>query len=239
MGLSDRLAAWDHQRDAETRNAMSQPIAQTADTALFWKGIQYAGIKVIFFVRLLILARLLAPDDFGLLAISMVAIDVMTRMTDFGLSPALVQRESSERLHYDTAWTVGLVRASLVTGIVLLVAPLVADLFNDPRATNLIRVLAFRPLFESLASIKMAELIRNLRFRDLTFIKLPEALVNTIVAVALAPTIGVWTLVAGVLAGQLAVLIISYILAPHRPRLSFNREAARSSKKGAADCAQL
>jgi PST family polysaccharide transporter len=74
----------------------------------------------------------------------------------------------------------------------------------------------------------MAELIRNLRFRDLTLIKQPEALVNTIVAVALAPTKGVWTLVAGVLAGQLDVLIISYILAPHRPRLSFNREAARS-----------
>ena len=90
---------------------MKEPIARQAGSALFWKGVQHTGVKAILFLRLIILARLLSPDDFGLLAISMVAIEFMTRVTDLGMIPALVQRTSADDTHYDTAWTVGMVRA--------------------------------------------------------------------------------------------------------------------------------
>jgi O-antigen/teichoic acid export membrane protein len=186
------------------------------------------GVKLIFFVRLLILARLLVPEDFGLLAIAVSTIGIFLSLTDFGMIPALVQGERVEKKDYDTAWTVGLTRASAISLLVAVGAPLIAEIFAEPRATPIIQVLALRPILDSLVSIKIADLTRNLNFRPLSIIKLGEALANSIVSILLARTLGVWALVAGVLAGSSTNLILSYIFAPHRPRISFDRSSAQS-----------
>jgi O-antigen/teichoic acid export membrane protein len=204
------------------------PLAQQAGTALLWRAVQHVGVKGIFLVRLVILARLLSPEDFGLLAICMVAIDVLMRVTDFGMIPALVQRSEADDRHYNAAWTVGIVRALTIAVVVVLAAPFVAQVFREPRAAVILQVLAIRPLLEAAASIKVAELTRNLRFRSLTFLKVPEGVANTIIAIALAPSLGVWALVAGSLAGPTAYLVISYFLAPYHPRLYLNPGATRS-----------
>lgn len=199
-----------------------------AGNALLWQATQHFGVKAIFLVRLLVLARLLSPDDFGLLAISSVVIDVLLRVTNFGMIPALVQRVEAGEAHYDVAWTVGFLRALVITGVTFLAAPVVAQLFAEPRATDIIRVLALRPLIDAGASIQVARLTRNLRFRSLAFIELPKAVTNTFVAIILAHWLGVWALVAGALAGSTAYLIGSYIVAPYRPRLTLSHHAARS-----------
>jgi O-antigen/teichoic acid export membrane protein len=179
-------------------------------------------------VRLLILARLLSPDDFGLLAISSVVIDVLMMITNFGMIPALVQRVEADEEHYNVAWTVGILRALTITTVTILAAPIAAQLFAEPRATDIIRVLAIRPLIDAGASIQVARLIRNLHFRALALVELPKAVMGALVAVVLAQWLGVWALVAGALAGSTAYLIVSYIAAPYRPQLTFNHNAARS-----------
>jgi O-antigen/teichoic acid export membrane protein len=207
---------------------MKEPIARRAGSALFWSAIRHAGAKAIFLVRLLVLARLLAPDDFGLLAISMVAVGLMTRLTDLGMIPALVQSPATDEIHYDVAWSVGVLRAAIIASAVFFAAPVVAQLFDEPRATALIQVLAIRPILGGLASVKVAGLVRDLRFRSLAFIYVPEALANTAIAIALAPSLGVWALVAGALAGPAAILVMSYVMAPYRPRFSLDAHASRS-----------
>jgi O-antigen/teichoic acid export membrane protein len=198
---------------------MSDSLTQQAGSALVWKVLQLGGVKVIFLVRTIVLARLLIPDDFGLLAVSLVAVGFLMTVTNLGMVPALVQHISPNEQQYNTAWTIGILRASLIAFIVFLTAPLIADLFAEPRAVDLIRVMALRPVLEAAASIKVAELTRNLRFRTLALVYLPETLANTIISIVLAPFIGVWALVAGFLAGMLVFVLMSYILAPHRPKL--------------------
>jgi PST family polysaccharide transporter/lipopolysaccharide exporter len=144
------------------------------------------------------------------------------------MTPALVQRVEVDEEHYDVAWTVGILRALGVTMVTFLAAPIVAQLFGEPRATDIVRVLAIRPLIDAAASIKVAHLMRNLQFRSLASIELPKALANTLVAITLAPWLGVWALVAGTLAGPAVYLIVSYLVAPYRPRLSFDSSAAQS-----------
>ena len=204
---------------------MSRAWASRTGSALTWKLLQLVGVKLIFLVRVFVLGRLLGPGEFGLFAVSLVALDFLLRITDFGMVPALVQRPGAERRHYDAAWTVGLLRAALVGVAVFAVAPLVADLFKEPRATDLVRVLALRPLLEAGASIGVAELTRQLRFRPLAWIQLSEAVVNTVLSIALVRPLGVWALVAGPLAGALTSLAVSYVVAPHRPRLSIDAAA--------------
>jgi lipopolysaccharide exporter len=207
---------------------MSDGLARQAGSALFWKGVQLASTKGIFLVRTVILARMLAPDDFGLLAIATAALGFLLSITNLGMVPALVQRAESDARHFDTAWTIGVIRAVLISAVVAAGAPLLAAAFNEPRATELIRVLAVMPLLDAAASIGIARLTRELRFRPLVLTRLAEALANTAVAISLARFLGVWALVAGQLAGAITYLLASYIAAPHRPRLALDRDAAQS-----------
>lgn len=194
---------------------------------MFWKAFQLGGVKVVFLARTLILARLLVPDDFGLLAISLIAVNFLTSVTNLGMVPALVQHHDPDERQYNTAWSIGVMRAFLIAVVVIVAAPFLADIFDEPRAAILIRVMALRPVLNATASIKVAELTRELRFKNLTFLYLPEALANTIVSIVLAPFFGVWALVAGTLAGPLAYVFISYLVAPHRPRFALDSSAAR------------
>ncbi|MBE2199756.1 MAG: lipopolysaccharide biosynthesis protein [Anaerolinea sp.] len=185
------------------------------------------SIKLIFLLRTIVLARLLAPDDFGLLAISLVAVEFLMVITNLGMAPALVQQPDSEEVHYNAAWTAGMVRGLVVTTAVILAAPFIATLFQEPRAMPLIQAAALRPTLEAAASIKLAKLTRDLNFRALTLARLPDAIANTALSIVLAPLLGVWALIIGSLAGPLVYVIMSYWLAPHRPRFSFDWVAIR------------
>jgi lipopolysaccharide exporter len=207
---------------------VSDSLASRTGSALLWNGIGLAVTRLISLVRFVILARLLAPDDFGLLAIAWVAIELLLTLTDLGMVTALVQRDRVDASQFDTAWTVGLVRALVVTGAIVAGAPLIAELFGEPRAAGVLRALAVAPLLAALASIKIAELTRNLEFRKLTLIRVPEAAVEAAVSIALATLLGVWALVVGVLVANVVRVALSYLLAPHRPRISFDQGAARS-----------
>jgi O-antigen/teichoic acid export membrane protein len=201
---------------------------QQAGSAIFWRGFQHVGVKLIFLVRLVVLTRLLSPEDFGLIAIASIVIDVLMRVTHVGMVQALIQRIVVEEQHYDIAWTVGMIRALSITLVTFFSAPLVAQFFGEPRVEEIVRILALRPLIDAAASIKIAELTRNLKFRSMAIIELPKALANTMIAVALAKQWGAWALVVGTLAGSTTYLWLSYFLAPHRPRFSFDTTAARS-----------
>lgn len=204
---------------------MTKDLAQSAGFALSWRAVQHFGVKLIYLARLLILTHLLSPADFGLLAIATLSVDFLLGVTNFGMVQALVQRADPDETHYDAAWTVGLVRAAAVTVIVALAAPLIADIFAEPRATNIIRLLALRPLLEASASIGIVRLTRQFRFRSLATLWLVEAVTNTIVTIALAPVLGVWALVVGALSAPVVFSILSYVAAPHRPRLHFDATA--------------
>lgn len=203
-------------------------LARTAGSAMMWKSVQMVSIKLIFLLRTVVLARLLVPDDFGLLSISLVAIEFLMVITNIGMIPALVQRSDSQEVHYNATWTVGIVRALLVTTTVFLAAPLIAALFQEPRAIPLIQAAAFRPTLEAAASIRLAKLTRDLDFRALALVRLPDALVNTALSIVLAPRLGVWALIVGSLVGPAVYVGMSYWFAPYRPRFSFDWKAIRS-----------
>jgi lipopolysaccharide exporter len=201
--------------------------AQRAGKALIWQVIQLGSDKLLFFIRILVLARLLTPQDFGLVAIATTAMGFFQNITDIGLIPALIQGKEITEKQYNVAWTVGMMRAMLIATIMVIGAPWIAILFDESQATPIIRVLALYPLLVASISIKIAEQNRNLSFRPLAILKLTESLVKAAVSIILAVFFGLWGLVVGTIAGVAAISILSYILAPHRPRLLFDREILR------------
>ncbi|HET7563860.1 MAG TPA: oligosaccharide flippase family protein [Gemmatimonadaceae bacterium] len=207
---------------------MTAPLARQAGAALLWKGAQLFGSRAVSLARYLVLARLLVPDDFGLFAVALVPLDVLLSVSNLGMIPALVQRDASDDRTYDTAWTLGLLRAVAISASLLIAAPLLAALFAEPRATGVLRLLALQPLISASASIKVADLERRLEFRPLTMIEVPATAAGAIASIVLAPLLGVFALVAGVLVGSTVRSALSYILAPHRPRLVLDIALARS-----------
>jgi O-antigen/teichoic acid export membrane protein len=199
-----------------------------AGKALIWQSIQMGGVKIIFMLRILILARLLTPDDFGLVTIATSSMGLLLGLTNLGILPALVQGQDTGEDHYDAAWTIGLIRAIFIAVILLTAAPFIATMFAEPRAIPIIRVFAVIPIIEALTSIKVAALNRNLLFRPLAFLRLIDASIHAIISIALAQAFGVWALVVGMVAGSTATFVFSYFIAPYRPRLSLNSAAARS-----------
>jgi lipopolysaccharide exporter len=203
---------------------LSNRLIRLAGTAISWQALQHFAVQAIFLGRLIVLARLLAPADFGLRAIGMIAVGFLLRVTDFGMIPALVQRSESEERHYDAAWTVGLLRAAGISAVVILGAPLLAQAFGEPSAAPIVRALGVLPLIQAAASIKVAKLTRDLEFRKLAHLNLLEAVGTTVVSIALAARFGVWALVAGSLAGPAVYSLMSYRFARHRPRLRLDRD---------------
>jgi O-antigen/teichoic acid export membrane protein len=192
-----------------------------AAVAMRWRALQLGGVELIYFLRLLILAKILAPQDFGVVAIAVTSVGIFMRLTDLGMIPALVQARDASTAHYDGAWTVGLLRAAGVTIALITTAPLIARLFAVPDAVPIIQALACRPLIDAAASIGVARLMKELEFRRLALMQLPAALVDLLVAVQFAHVLGVWAIVAGTLSGALTSMIVSYFVAPRVPRLSF------------------
>lgn len=207
---------------------MKSSLSKLTARALTWRFLDFIAVKVVFLLRLLVLASLLTPEDFGLLAIGLSAVTLVLTLSDFGVEPALIQRQDVRQQDYDAGWTLVVARATFVTLVILLVAHWIADLFGEPRATPIIQALAIGVFIDSLASVKLTTLNRNLQFRSLALLNTTQAVVTTVVAILAAPVYGVWALVAGSLAGTLAFTLASYVAAPYRPRLRWHRASAGS-----------
>ena len=199
-----------------------------AGHALVWRGLQLGLTRGLYLVGTLILGRLLTPSDFGLVAIATVAITTVMTATDTGMSAALVQSAHNEQIHYDVAWTVGLLRGSLVCLALLLAAPLIARLFGNDRAVALVRLMALMPLLNSIASPRLADLIRDLRFSWLALIGIGAVLVELALSIGLAHRYGGGAIITGKVAGAATTCLLSYVVAPHRPRIRLSMASTRT-----------
>lgn len=205
----------------------SRDPAARAGSALAWRGAQLVAVRGLSILRLLILARLLVPEQFGLLSIAVVVVGTVSTVTELGLVPALVQRAEVTPRHEAAAWTAGLLRGALLAALLVASAGWLAALFGEPRAAPVLRLVALRPLLASAVSLGLVRCRRELRFREPALAAGGAAVAETAVAVALASSWGVWALVAGILAGGAVEVALSYLLAPWRPRLRLDAGAVR------------
>jgi O-antigen/teichoic acid export membrane protein len=198
-----------------------------AGHALIWNGVQKVLSKALYLLGTLVLGRLLTPQDFGLVAIAAVAVTTAMGATETGMTTAIVQSSSRDAAHYDLAWTVNVLRGTVVCLALIVAAPLIARLFEDAGAVGAIRLLAFVPLIASLASPRLADLIRELKFSGLAMTGIGTVVVDLGVSVALAGSMGGMAIILGKIAGAAMLTVSSYFIAPHSPRFRLRHTAGR------------
>ncbi|MDD5222749.1 MAG: lipopolysaccharide biosynthesis protein [bacterium] len=178
-------------------------------------------------VIFIILARLLTPADFGIMATAMIAISFSQIFWDAGLSKALVQtREAPEDAAHIVFWT-NIFLGVLIYFILFASAPAVALFFNSPASEPVLRVLGCQIVIASFSSVQQALFVRDLNFRILFWIKLVTAFVPVLCSIPLALSgYGVWALVIGSLAGQIINCLLLWRLSAWRPKFIYNKSLA-------------
>jgi len=176
------------------------------------------------FVRTIILARLLAPSDFGLLGIAMLAISTLETFSQTGFQAALIQKKGNVESYLDTAWTVSAIRGVVLFLILYLFAPVVAKFFNSPQAVLVIKVIAVSTLLSGFRNIGILFFQKELEFNKQFTYEFSATLVDITIAITLAFMLrNVWALVWGGLAANFVRLFMSYILHPYRPRIRLDK----------------
>jgi len=210
--------------DPETRTDLGTKAAN----AVLWNYASFASGKVLVLVTLAILARLLTPAEFGVVGFATLAIAYLAVLKDLGLGGALIQRQDDTEEAAQTVYSLNLILGALLTAGTILVAPLVANFFDEPLVTPILRVLSVTFLIESLGAVHLVLLARKLDFRRKLVPDLGRAVVKGSVAITTAVLgFGVWSLVWGQLAGVAASAILVRIVVPWQPRMQIHRRLVR------------
>ena len=199
-----------------------------AYSAVRWSAVSKYTALGLQLVISLVLARLLAPEYFGLLGMATVITGFVGVFKNFGFSSAIIQRQRLTCELLSTLFWVNLAVCLMAAGIVAGVAPLVSLLYGDPRVTPIVVVLSLNFALAGLTMIPLAMLTRQMTFNKLAVREIAGVAISGITALALALMgWGVWALVAGSLANSLSQVILLNLLFPFRPRLTFDRQGLK------------
>ncbi len=198
-----------------------------APKAFLWAAVSLGGSRMLLFVMTLVLARILAPEDFGVFAAGMAILGFAELLLDLGLGNSLIyEQERGFTRRVQSVLSVNLTVAALLTLLLEAIAPWIAAVMRSPDQTMLFRVLFLYLLLRGFGQLPDAILRRDLGFRSRAVADMTRAVVRFTVAMSLAPAgFGAWALVAGLLCGEAVGCVLSWWLIGHRPRLAFDRSA--------------
>lgn len=194
--------------------------ARTIRAGIWTVGARLSS-RLIDFAVLLVLARLLGPADFGLVATAMTVIYIVEAILELPLTFVLVRLPQVTDRMYDTAFTLGLIRGLLVAGLMAALSWPLASLYGDPRLMPLICTLALAPAARGLISPRMVIFEKALDFRRKGALELLGKAAAGAIAIFIAVSTGnYWAVAAGTISAPVVMMIVSYVMAPMRPRLS-------------------
>ncbi len=175
-------------------------------------------------VSTLVLARLLAPADFGLVAMATAFAASIEALSQMGLQEALIRERENERSLLDTAFTLQLLRGVLTALLLVAIAPLAAGWFDEPRLAPVIQVMALASLLAGFENIGVVEFRRRIQAREQVVLLLVPRLVQVAVGVGMAVALqSYWALPIALVASRAARVAMTYLRHPYRPRLSLQR----------------
>ena len=184
-----------------------------------WLSVSRAATNLIAFLSTLLLARLLAPTDFGLVALATTMLAIISSVTDLSLAQALVHHANPTEEHFDTAWSLNAARGVTI-GILFCAFAYPASLaFHEPRLVMIMVALGGTVVLNGMANPKMVVFARNLVFKQDFALNVSSKLAGFVAAITVAVVFrSYWALVVGSIVTQVTNIIVSYWILPYRPR---------------------
>lgn len=200
-----------------------------------WTLLTFGSSKIVGLLTTVVLARLLVPADFGLFALAALASLFLTVFRDFGLGSVLIVRQDFDLRARGTVVTMMFGAGVFAALLVAAASPVAALAFDEPRLDEVLAAMSVTLIFGGIAWPYEIIMQRELAFRRRFAAQMIQSVAYAVVALVLAANgAGVWSLVGGVITGQVIASVAYVALAPYRPPVTFDRvvagEALRSAR---------
>src|SRR5438067_753238 len=193
-----------------------QALGERVVAGVLWIGAGRWTARLIGFVNTIVIARLLLPEDLGLVATALIVVGFFDTLVYVGSVEHLVRLPSPDREDYDTAWTLRLLVIAGAAAMIFASAPSVASYFGDARLAAVLQVLALCSFLRGFTNIGLTIYYRDLRFDRIALLGIAQRAIGVIATVACAFLLGnYWAIVIGEVAVCLAEVGLSYVVQPH------------------------
>jgi len=200
-------------------------LRKQAISGLVWTFASQFGTQLIGFVVSMILARILLPEEFGLIGMIVIFIAVGNTLLDAGLTQSLIRSQDLDQEDFSTVFFFNVAVSILIYIAIYLSAPFIANFYDQQILINIIRLFCITFIINSFKSVQLARLTKKMDFKTQTLIDLPSTVVGGIVGVTMAYTgYGVWSLVWSSLVSSFLGSLQLWIYSKWIPSLVFNIE---------------
>lgn len=194
-------------------------------SGFFWQLMQKILIQLISFGVSVVLARILMPDDFGVVALAGMFLILVGIFVDNGLGTALVQKKDADELDYNTVFYSNILFAFIIYTIVYICAPLVGTIFKNPQIVAVIRVMGLGIPISSFSGVPNAIVSKRMEFKKFFFSSLLGSILSAIVGLSMVfMGYGVWALVGQNLVSTIANTIVLIYIVHWKPSFMFSKQ---------------
>ena len=203
-------------------------LSHKVSKGIVWVTVTDICVKIINFISTIILARLLAPSEFGLMAAAMAVISFSQGTTSTGFESAIIQKQDKPERFLNVAWTFELLRCSFLFLIIYFAAPFLSIFFAEPKMVDLLRIISVLFILQGTRNIGVVYFKKNLDFAKQFYYDLIPLIVNVLTVTTLALILrDVWALVWASIASSFCTNIMSYLMHPYRPRVDLDMKKAK------------
>lgn len=205
---------------------IQQSLKEKTVNGTVWSAIDNVTQMGVSFLVSIVLARLLSPDDYGLIGIIGIFTAVCSTIINGGFSSALIRKKEITDDDYNTTFIVNLVSSLFLYAILFVSAPLIAKFFNREELIILTRVSTFSMVIGAMAIVQHTRLTKRIDFKTQTKITLTASVVSGVIGISMAiGGFGVWALVVQMMVSQILSTILLWLLNRWTPRLRFSKNS--------------
>ena len=201
----------------------SQDLKNKTISGIFWQFLQRISGQLVSFTVSVVLARLLSPDDFGVVALAGMFTVLLGIFSSGGLGPALVKKKDADSLDFDTMFVTQLVFSSLMYIVIYFTAPIYADMYHNEQLTKIIRVSALLMPLGALGGVQFSVVSRRMQFQWLFYTSLVSLFASAAVGLYMAYSgYGPWALIAQNMTSTVVGTLVLFCLMDWHPRFRFS-----------------
>lgn len=203
--------------------------AKTITSNFFWRFFERCGAQVVAFFVAIILARLLDPAAYGLIALITIFTTILQVFVDSGLGNALIQKKNADDLDFSSVFYFNIITCLILYGLMFLTAPFIAIFYSQPQLTPIIRILSLTIVISGVRNVQQAFVSKKLIFKKFFWATLTGTIVSAIVGFGMAyKGYGVWSLVGQQLSNTTINTLVLWLIVKWRPKLIFSISRLKS-----------
>lgn len=188
-----------------------------------WRFAERCGAQLVTFIVSIVLARILTPEDYGVVALATVFTSILQVFVDSGLGTALIQKKKADDLDFSSVFYFNFVVCIVLYIIMFFTAPFISVFYNDSSLTSIVRVASLTIVISGVKGIQQAYVSRNMLFKRFFFATLGGTIFSAVIGIGLAYAgFGVWAIVAQQLSNTAIDTLILWITVKWRPKKMFS-----------------